>query len=64
MVFMMIAKFFLYSAKYTDFHFSPGCAPSILNLFINMMLFKVSNAIQSTRYISESNFETRRNLHQ
>lgn len=40
MVFMMFVKFFLFSAKYTDFKYSPGCAPSILNLFINMMLFK------------------------
>lgn len=63
MVFMMIAKFFLYSAKYTDFVYSPGCAPSILNLFINMMLFKVRNRNQSTRYILKVNFETRRTLH-
>lgn len=41
MVAMMFIKWILYSSDYTDFAYSPGCAPSILNLFINMMLFKV-----------------------
>lgn len=40
MVFMMFMKWVQYSAK-TDFQpHTPGCAPSVLIMFINMMLFK------------------------
>ncbi|XP_058814156.1 V-type proton ATPase 116 kDa subunit a 1-like [Topomyia yanbarensis] len=40
MVFMMFMKWIQYSAK-TDFQpHTPGCAPSVLIMFINMMLFK------------------------
>lgn len=40
MVFMMFLKWILYSAKTDDITRSPYCAPSILILFINMMLQK------------------------
>ncbi|XP_065093537.1 V-type proton ATPase 116 kDa subunit a1-like isoform X1 [Ochlerotatus camptorhynchus] len=40
MVFMMFLKWIQYTAK-TDFQpNTPGCAPSVLIMFINMMLFK------------------------
>ncbi|XP_058453384.1 V-type proton ATPase 116 kDa subunit a 1-like [Malaya genurostris] len=40
MVFMMFLKWVQYTAK-TDFQpHTPGCAPSVLIMFINMMLFK------------------------
>lgn len=40
MVFMMFMKWIQYTAK-TDFQpNTPGCAPSVLIMFINMMLFK------------------------
>lgn len=40
MVFMMFFKWVLYSPKATDVALSPYCAPSVLIMFINMMLFK------------------------
>ncbi|KNC34409.1 hypothetical protein FF38_00737, partial [Lucilia cuprina] len=40
MVFMMFFKFVRYSAVTDEEALTPGCAPSILILFINMMLFK------------------------
>lgn len=40
MVFMMFLKWVLYSAKNDELIWQPGCAPSVLILFINMMLFK------------------------
>lgn len=40
MVFMMFFKWIFYSSFTNDIRYSPGCAPSILNMFINMMLFK------------------------
>ncbi|KAL5284894.1 unc-32.2 family protein [Megaselia abdita] len=40
MVFMMFFKFVSYSAHAETLPQSPGCAPSILIMFINMMLFK------------------------
>ncbi|XP_061397032.1 V-type proton ATPase 116 kDa subunit a 1-like [Musca vetustissima] len=40
MVFMMFFKFVKYSAKADEQALTPGCSPSILILFINMMLFK------------------------
>lgn len=42
MVFMMFMKWILFSAHPAEEKFSPACAPSILNMFINMMLFKNS----------------------
>jgi V-type H+-transporting ATPase subunit a len=41
MCFMMFYKWILYSPKSEQPH-SPGCAPSVLIMFINMMLFKTS----------------------
>lgn len=40
MVFMMFYKFIAFSAKTDTLADSPGCAPSVLIMFINMMLFK------------------------
>ncbi|KAL9926637.1 V-type proton ATPase 116 kDa subunit a1-like [Glossina fuscipes] len=40
MVFMMFFKWVKYSAQSEELANTPGCAPSILILFINMMLFK------------------------
>ncbi|XP_013104189.2 V-type proton ATPase 116 kDa subunit a1 [Stomoxys calcitrans] len=40
MVFMMFFKFVKYTAQTDELALKPGCAPSILILFINMMLFK------------------------
>lgn len=39
LVFMMFFKWVAYSGKATEQALTPGCAPSILILFINMMLF-------------------------
>ncbi|XP_064539167.1 V-type proton ATPase 116 kDa subunit a 1 [Drosophila montana] len=39
MVFMMFYKWIVYNDSSLDQSLSPGCAPSILILFINMMLF-------------------------
>ncbi|XP_053682361.1 V-type proton ATPase 116 kDa subunit a 1 isoform X2 [Sabethes cyaneus] len=45
MVFMMFMKWIQYTAK-TDFQpHTPGCAPSVLIMFINMMLFKKSDPL-------------------
>lgn len=44
MVFMMFFKWIIYAAGNPQ-AFSPGCAPSILNMFINMMLFKRSEPL-------------------
>lgn len=40
MVFMMFLKWVLYGAKFDELRYKPGCAPSVLILFINMMLSK------------------------
>ncbi|KAK2583350.1 hypothetical protein KPH14_009348 [Odynerus spinipes] len=40
MAFLMFAKWVMYDATSPDLRFRPGCAPSVLNTFINMMLFK------------------------
>lgn len=46
MVFLMIFKWFLFNAHPdTPQIYSPGCAPSILTMFINMMLFKDQKAL-------------------
>lgn len=43
MVFLMFFKWFSFSSTPgVEQRFPPGCAPSILNMFINMMLFKNS----------------------
>lgn len=39
MVFMMMFKWVQYGGKMEEQQYSPGCAPSVLILFINMMLF-------------------------
>uniref|UniRef100_U5EY09 V-type proton ATPase subunit a n=1 Tax=Corethrella appendiculata TaxID=1370023 RepID=U5EY09_9DIPT len=45
MVFMMFMKWVQYTAK-TDFQpHTPGCAPSVLIMFINMMLFKSTDPL-------------------
>ena len=44
MVFMMFFKWIIYSPKLEQPH-SPGCAPSVLIMFINMMLFKSSEVL-------------------
>lgn len=46
MVFMMFLKWIVFSSNPAEQRFSPGCAPSILNMFINMMLFKNSPALE------------------
>lgn len=45
MVVLMFLKWILYSSTPTYETYSPGCAPSILNMFINMMLFKNSEPL-------------------
>ena len=45
MVFMMFFKWIRYDPK-SDQPFSPGCAPSVLVYFINMMLFKSDKALK------------------
>jgi len=42
MCFMMFAKWIWYGANMTEPAYTPACAPSVLILFINMMLFKDS----------------------
>lgn len=46
MAFMMFLKWVLYSAKNEELPYTPGCAPSILIMFINMMLFKGSEPLE------------------
>lgn len=45
MVFLMFLKWILFSSTATEQIYTPGCAPSILNMFINMMLFKPNIAL-------------------
>lgn len=40
MAFLMFIKWVKYEATSPELRFRPGCAPSVLNTFINMMLFK------------------------
>jgi len=47
MVFMMFTKWLLYSARETDIRLRPGCAPSVLIMFINMMLFKDAEPLEN-----------------
>lgn len=46
MAFLMFLKWVLYSAKNEDLAYQPGCAPSILIMFINMMLFKGTEPLE------------------
>ncbi|XP_075152930.1 V-type proton ATPase 116 kDa subunit a 1-like [Haematobia irritans] len=46
MVFMMFFKFVKYSGQADELPLKPGCAPSILILFINMMLFKSQEPLE------------------
>lgn len=46
MVFMMFFKWIKYSAKSNITADKPGCAPSVLIMFINMMLFKSSEPLE------------------
>lgn len=46
MAFMMFLKWVLYSAKNEELAYTPGCAPSILIMFINMMLFKGTEPLE------------------
>ncbi|KAB0800419.1 hypothetical protein PPYR_06159 [Photinus pyralis] len=48
MVVMMFLKWIMFSASYEP-PYSPGCAPSILILFINMMLFKSSEPLDKCK---------------
>lgn len=41
----MFLKWVLFSSTTDDVRFKPGCSPSILNMFINMMLFKNSEPL-------------------
>lgn len=46
MTFMMFLKWILFNSwPGVEQKYSPGCSPSILNMFINMMLFKNSEAL-------------------
>lgn len=45
MVFLMFLKWILFSSTATEQIYTPGCSPSILNMFINMMLFKPNIAL-------------------
>ncbi|XP_073816258.1 V-type proton ATPase 116 kDa subunit a1-like [Musca autumnalis] len=45
MVFMMFYKWVKYSAKSNILSDTPGCAPSVLIMFIDMMLFKSSEVL-------------------
>ncbi|XP_065355709.1 V-type proton ATPase 116 kDa subunit a 1 [Calliphora vicina] len=49
MVFMMFFKFVKYSATTDEQPLTPGCAPSILILFINMMLFKHQKPLEGCK---------------
>lgn len=45
MVFMMFFKWFAFGPKFEEQASSPGCAPSVLIMFINMMLFSKSKTL-------------------
>lgn len=49
MVFMMFFKFVKYSGAADETALKPGCAPSILILFINMMLFKSQEPLEGCK---------------
>ncbi|XP_055593419.1 V-type proton ATPase 116 kDa subunit a 1-like [Uranotaenia lowii] len=47
MCFMMFFKWIQYSATTEVDHLKPGCAPSVLIMFINMMLFKSQEPLET-----------------
>lgn len=49
MCFMMFFKWIMYTAVTEEDHLKPGCAPSVLILFINMMLFKNQEPLETCR---------------
>lgn len=49
MVFMMFAKWVWYGPKMTEPAYTPACAPSVLILFINMMLFKDAQVLPNCK---------------
>lgn len=49
MVFLMFLKWFSFSSTSETQVYSAGCAPSILNMFINMMLFKHSRPLDGCK---------------
>lgn len=55
MCFMMFFKWIMYTAVTEEDHLKPGCAPSVLILFINMMLFKNQEPLETCKeYMFES----------
>lgn len=56
MVFMMFLKWVMYSAKATERPLQPACAPSVLILFINMMLFKDTSSKPNAPSDCESDY--------
>lgn len=46
---MMFIKWIMFSAKSDDLALTPGCAPSILIMFINMVLFKSSETLEGCK---------------
>lgn len=55
MCFMMFFKWIMYTAVTEEDHLKPGCAPSVLILFINMMLFKSQEPLDTCKeYMFES----------
>ena len=44
MVFMMFFKWIMFGPKFEEQQYTPGCAPSVLIMFINMMLFSRAEA--------------------
>lgn len=59
MCFMMFFKWVKYSAKATVTADKPGCAPSVLIMFINMMLFKSTTPLE---HCEEYMFESQHNV--
>lgn len=59
MVFMMFLKWVLYSAKNDELKYQPGCAPSVLIMFINMMLFKSTEPFEGC---SEFMFDSQKTI--
>uniref|UniRef100_A0A2M4CMA3 V-type proton ATPase subunit a n=1 Tax=Anopheles darlingi TaxID=43151 RepID=A0A2M4CMA3_ANODA len=49
MCFMMFFKWIVYSAVTDEDHLKPGCAPSVLIMFINMMLFKNQEPLETCK---------------
>ncbi|XP_058128493.1 V-type proton ATPase 116 kDa subunit a 1-like isoform X2 [Anopheles coustani] len=49
MCFMMFFKWINYTAVTEEDHLKPGCAPSVLIMFINMMLFKSQEPLETCK---------------